>query len=406
MDAEPASPASTADSQRIDMYHAVGGRDVCERLAVAFYTHVEREPLLRVLYPRHLNCPIHALTAFFIEFFGGPGEYVRWWSLSLRESHLRFAIGPQEREAWLAAMFQAIDDVNFEEPTASALRWFFADASTSLINQQSDALDESPRLEEQPTTDHKAMEIAPIRQEIAQRWQAQLLLDDTIATFRQKHSDKVLTLLASPVLQAHFSRDRAAFLSVLALLSSSAQQTLLDYVHQRLVSDPGLARERYPAGRTLLHEVAGQGSLSIVQLLLRLGADPNAADQLGQTPLYRVGNGPTEANGAEVVRVLAEKGADVNARERLKHCAPLHMAARRGNVPVAEALLECGADREARDKLGDTPLHRAVKCGKAEMVAFLLACGASIHSRGKDGMTPAQVARGPRMKYLFQTARA
>ena len=81
------------------------------------------------------------------------------------------------------------------------------------------------------------------------------------------------------------------------------------------------------------------------------------------------------------------------------------MAARRGNVPVAEALLDCGADGEARDKLGDTPLHRAVKCGKTEMVAFLLSRGADVHAEGKRGLTPWQVARGARMKQLLQSSR-
>ena len=119
-----------------------------------------------------------------------------------------------------------------------------------------------------------------------------------------------------------------------------------------------------------------------------------------------VGNAPHGAHGADVVRVLAQGGANVNAQERLKHCTPLHMAARRGNVLVAEALLDCGADREMRDKLGDTPLHRAVKCGKTEMVDFLLSRGADVHAKGKRGLTPWQSARGSTMKQLLHSSRA
>ncbi len=73
-------------------------------------------------------------------------------------------------------------------------------------------------------------------------------------------------------------------------------------------------------------------------------------------------------------------------------------------MPVAKALLDCGADIEARDKLGETPLHRAVRCGKTEMVAFLLSRGANIHAAGKIGLTPGQVAWGTRMKNLLQSA--
>jgi ankyrin repeat protein len=103
--------------------------------------------------------------------------------------------------------------------------------------------------------------------------------------------------------------------------------------------------------------------------------------------------------------MLVQSGADVNAQEKLKHCTALHMAARRGNVPVAEALLNCGADKEARDKLGETPLHRAVRCGKSEMVAFLLSRGANVNAQGKRGLTPWQVARGASMKHLLQSSR-
>jgi truncated hemoglobin YjbI len=406
MDPESVFPASTADSQGVDLYHALGGMDTCQELSEAFYAHVEHDPVLCPLYPPTLKgCPIETLAAFLIQFFGGPCEYAqRRWSLSLREAHLRFAIGQKEREAWLNTMFQAVDEVNIKEPTRSALRWFFAQSSAFFINQPPEAANESPSLLERPIGHQNEPETSRIHQDIAQRWQAQRMLEEMIAAVRQGNADAVLALLESPVVQASFTRDRAAFLSFLVILSSSSQRALLDYVRQTLVTIPLLVQERYTYDRTLLHEVAGQGSLPIVELLLHLGADPNARDQSGHTPLYFVGNASHGANGADVVRLLAQGGANVNAQERLKHCTALHMAARRGNVPVAEALLDCGADGEARDKLGDTPLHRAVKCGKTEMVAFLLSRGADVHAEGKRGLTPWQVARGASMKHLLLEA--
>jgi truncated hemoglobin YjbI len=407
MDPESAFPASTADSQDVDLYHALGGMDTCRRLSATFYAHVEHDPILRPLYPPTLKgCPIETLAAFLIQFFGGPCTYAqRRWSLSLREAHLRFAIGQKEREAWLNNMFQAVDEVNIKEPTRSALRWFFAQSSAFFINQPPEAANESPALLENPTGNQNELETSRIHQEIAQRWQTQRMLEEMIAAVRQGNEEDVLALIKSPAVQACFTRDRAAFLSFLAILSSSSQRALLDYVRQTLVNIPELVQERYTYDRTLLHEVAGQGSLPVVELLLQLGADPNARDQSGHTPLYFVGNASHGANGADVVRVLAQGGANVNARERLKHCTALHMAARRGNIPVAEALLDCGANAEARDKLGDTPLHRAVKCGKTEMVAFLLSRGADVHAEGKGGLTPWQLARGARMKHLLQPSR-
>jgi truncated hemoglobin YjbI len=407
MDPESVFPASTADSQGVDLYHALGGMDTCRRLSAAFYAHVEHDPVLRPLYPPTLKgCPIDTLAAFLIQFFGGPCTYAqRRWSLSLREAHLRFAIGQRERDAWLTNMFQAIDEVNIKEPTRSALRWFFTQSSAFFINQPPEAANESPSLLERPIGHQNELETSRMHQDIEERWQAQRMLEEMVAAVRQGNADAVLAVIERPVVQASFTRDRAAFLSFLAILSSSSQPALLDYMRQTLVTIPELVQERYTYGRTLLHEIAGQGNLPLVELLLHLGADPNARDQREHTPLYFVGNASHGAHGAAVVRVLVRGGANVNAQENLKHCTALHMAARRGNVPVAEALLDCGADREARDKLGDTPLHRAVKCGKTEMVAFLLSRGANVHAEGKRGLTPWQVARGASMKQLLQSAR-
>jgi ankyrin repeat protein len=77
------------------------------------------------------------------------------------------------------------------------------------------------------------------------------------------------------------------------------------------------------------------------------------------------------------------------------------MAARRGNVEVIEALLDGGADIEARDGAGETPLRRAVNCNKVEAAKLLLARGADPHSKGSKALTPALAARGSQMKRLF-----
>jgi ankyrin repeat protein len=86
----------------------------------------------------------------------------------------------------------------------------------------------------------------------------------------------------------------------------------------------------------------------------------------------------------------------------VKRCTALHMAARRGNVEVAAALLDCGADIEARDSLGETPLRRAVNCNKTEVAALLLSRGADRNSIGSKRLTPLRAARSDAMKRLLQ----
>jgi ankyrin repeat protein len=300
-------------------------------------------------------------------------------------------------------MFQAIDDIQTQEPARSALRWVFIRASASLMNQPKTANDVALPEDLLQEEQQKPKE-SKLQQDMAFRWEAHQALEQVISAISHQEAEQALLLLESRVLQDFFQRERAAWLNPLALLSRSKQPLLLDYLEQRLIRDPALGAERYMGKRTLLHEVARQGNVRIVALLARLGADPNATDQFGQTPLYWISNTyPYNGGaGAMVVSTLVQAGANVHAREKVKGCSALHMAARRGNVLVAQALLSGGADIEARDKYGDTPLHRAVKCKQAEMVAFLLAQGADAQAKGKNGQTPQQMARGERIQQLLQ----
>ena len=48
-----------------------------------------------------------------------------------------------------------------------------------------------------------------------------------------------------------------------------------------------------------------------------------------------------------------------------------HMAARRGHLEIAKALLECGANVNAKDTQGVTPSRRALNCRKAAVADLL-----------------------------------
>jgi ankyrin repeat protein len=116
----------------------------------------------------------------------------------------------------------------------------------------------------------------------------------------------------------------------------------------------------------------------MVQLLLRLGADPNMGSPGGRTPLYCVANECHLTGGGNIVRALVRAGAQVDAASGAKRCTALHMAARRGNTEVAEALVDCGGDVNARDKAGDTPLRRAKNCRKHGVALLLISRGAEL----------------------------
>lgn len=67
---------------------------------------------------------------------------------------------------------------------------------------------------------------------------------------------------------------------------------------------------------------------------------------------------------------------------------PLHVAALRGNAKAVLALLDAGAERDARGTLQKHALHYACKAGSIAVVDALLARGASLHVRDCYGRTP------------------
>jgi truncated hemoglobin YjbI len=382
-------------AQDFDLYQAIGGRETCTKLSTAFYARVAKDPLLRPLFPSSFKCAIEAFSAFLAQFLGGPsGDAQRRWWLSLRESHLRFKIGRKERDAWMSNMLRALDDIQIDEPVRSALRGLFERSSAYLVNRG-----QRPHAAEdrgQPPNDS-------FQQEMARRWEAQRVLDEAVAAVRDGDGDRAIALAESSTLQTSVKRDRSVIAGLLAVMDCSGYAAMQDYVRQRLLADPALTREHYGGGRTLLHGASGAGRLPTVELLLSLGADPNANDAGGHTSLYCLANECKIAGGASVVRALVRGGARVNAQDGVKHCTALHMAARRGNVEIAEALLDCGADIEARDSVGDTPLRRSVNCDKKEVAALLLSRGANLHSRGSQGLTPLMAARTSAMTRILRS---
>ena len=157
----------------------------------------------------------------------------------------------------------------------------------------------------------------------------------------------------------------------------SGHARLIHFVIDAAESDPSLATRRF-AGTTLLHFAAGAGCLEVVALLLRLGVDPNIQGRGDHAPLYCVANECASETGPEVVRALVRAGADVNACDGVTRATALHMAARRGHVEIARALLDSGA-LNARDRKGDTPLQRAINCRKNGVSQLLLERGAREH---------------------------
>jgi ankyrin repeat protein len=195
-------------------------------------------------------------------------------------------------------------------------------------------------------------------------------LDDVIGAIAAGHDQEALAL--APRVASRPS----VFVGMLARMMQSGRAGLIRFAIDAVERDPSLAARHF-YGRTLLHFACGAGCLEAVALLLRLGADPNMQDRGGHAPLYRVANECASQTGPEVVRLLVRAGGEVNARSGVTKATALHMAARRGFVEIARALLDCGAATEARDSKGDTPLQRAINCRRAGVSRLLMERGAA-----------------------------
>ena len=208
-------------------------------------------------------------------------------------------------------------------------------------------------------------------------------------------------------------------------------------------ADPDIADRR---GRTALHGAVRVNNHKICEELCRQGANINAKDSMGDTPLdiaramqhkdlaailqsyggeaggvcrsivYAIEDGDTKG-----IKRLLGQGADVNMKDR-DDVSLLHHAVRTGKLEIVKLLIDEGASTDvrdasgrnllrytdkaeiggflieagckvdARDDYGETALHAAVLANREEMVKLLIARSADVDAADNLGNTPLHVA--------------
>jgi len=146
------------------------------------------------------------------------------------------------------------------------------------------------------------------------------------------------------------------------------------------------------AGLTLLHQAVSETEKDIVALLISHGADVNAKDNEGKTPLHLVEN-------KYLAQLLIAQGAELNAQDNQGR-TPLHLALiHRENL--AKLLIAKGAELNTQDQESNTPLHLALIRRIEDLAELLIVKGSNPNAKNNQGKTPLHLVRNKDLAELL-----
>ena len=160
-------------------------------------------------------------------------------------------------------------------------------------------------------------------------------------------------------------------------------------------------------GSTPLHKASNNGQIEVIQKLLLKGANINAQDSIGRTPLicaidrWRVYicYGPRltilgKSAHLNAIKYLIDEGADVNIADTFDIATPLHKALAycNRNIEIISLLISAGADVNFKNGDGETPLHSILleqtwvdsdkyKEEEFQITKLLVSAGADIYTK-------------------------
>jgi hemoglobin len=127
------------EAPRATPYEQLGGEAKLRELVDRFYDLMDLEPEyagIRRLHPTDLAHSREKLFLFLSGWLGGPGLYAeRYGHPMLRARHLPFAIGTAERDAWMACMMRAMEEVGVGAPLRAALAQALAGTADWMRNR-------------------------------------------------------------------------------------------------------------------------------------------------------------------------------------------------------------------------------------------------------------------------------
>ena len=173
---------------------------------------------------------------------------------------------------------------------------------------------------------------------------------------------------------------------------------------------------------SLLHNAAMSGKVDAIDLVISNGADIEARDNFGRSPIFfslysrepaalakmiekgadvnvKNEDGATLVQVAarvempEMVKMLIDAKVDVNIADK-DNTTPLYWAVMTGNEEIAKMLLSNGADPNIAEKnSGDNPLHLASIKGQNGITKLLLKHGSEVNTVNSAGLSPLALAK-------------
>lgn len=169
-------------------------------------------------------------------------------------------------------------------------------------------------------------------------------------------------------------------------IHDAARKGDLKKVQALLASDPKLVNDKDGDGNTPLHVAALHGEVAVAQALIAAGADVNAKNNDGPFTPGDMWGVISSSNHEDPVKLIRSQG--VNQADMKNGYTPLDLAAFSVHyMPMVKLLVEKGADVNAQASSGATPLFWAVMREQKDEVQYLVDHGANVNAATAYGDT-------------------
>jgi len=137
-----------------------------------------------------------------------------------------------------------------------------------------------------------------------------------------------------------------------------------DAVKKIVAMSPEVVNNKDKYGFTVLHGLAEEENLEIMQYLIDYGANVNVKNDEGITPLHLAG-------WADIVKLLIKNGANLESVSKNGETPLVNLASEQEREDVIEALLQAGANVNAKNARGETALDIAISRGENEKICVI-----------------------------------